>query len=54
MEKSNQPPIDPKKLKEADKNFKKGKKALSTGLFKWSPDYTGALMYFEDAAKGYK
>jgi hypothetical protein len=32
-----------------DKLFKDGKKELKTGLFKWSPDHTSAVMHFEDA-----
>lgn len=42
------------KRKEADSQFKKGTKALSTGLLKWSPDHLGASLYFESAAKAYK
>lgn len=41
-----------KVIKEAEKNFKEGQKALKTGLFQWSPDYTSAVMYFEDAGIG--
>ena len=26
-------------VKEGEKEFKKGEKAIATGLFKWSPDY---------------
>ena len=43
-----------KKQKEADSQFKKGKKALSTGLLKWNPDHLGASLHFESAAKLYK
>ena len=43
-----------KKQKEADAQYKKGKSALATGLLKWSPDYFGASLYFETAAKQYK
>ena len=45
---------DKKKQKEADSQYKKGKSALSTGLLKWSPDYFGASLHFESAAKLYK
>lgn len=37
-----------------DKQFKKGKEALETGIFKWSKDYTSAAMYFDKAASLYK
>ena len=43
-----------KKQKEADSQYKKGKKALSTGLMKWNPDHLGASLHFESAAKLYK
>lgn len=43
-----------KKQKEADAQFKKGKKALSTGLLKWNPDHLGASLHFESAAKLFK
>lgn len=36
-----------------EKAFKKGKKALSTGLFKWSPDYLEGAVNFEKAAKSF-
>jgi hypothetical protein len=42
------------KIKEADKSFKKGKSAVSTGLLKWSADHLSASMHFEQAAKLYK
>ena len=42
------------KIKEADKYFKKGKSATSTGLLKWSADHLGGSMHFESAAKLYK
>ena len=42
------------KIKEADAAYKKGKKALSTGLFKWSADHLGAGLHFETAGKLYK
>jgi hypothetical protein len=45
---------DKNKEKEADKEFKKGKAALKTGMLKWSPDHIGASLYFESAAKIYK
>ena len=32
-----------------DKLFKEAKDALKKGLFKWSADYTSAVMYFEEA-----
>mmetsp|Transcript_6332 Transcript_6332/g.8476 ORF Transcript_6332/g.8476 Transcript_6332/m.8476 type:complete len:95 (+) Transcript_6332:22-306(+) len=35
----------------AEKHFKKGKKAISTGLFKWSADYIEGSFEFEKAAK---
>lgn len=28
--------------------------SLKTGVFKWSKDWTGAAIYFEEAAKNYK
>ena len=40
--------------KEADKYFKKGKAAASTGFLKWSADHLSASMHFESAAKLYK
>lgn len=45
---------DPAALKEAEKAFTKGEKALKTGLFKWSADFTEGAMYFEKAAKQFK
>jgi len=33
---------DKNKEKEAEKEFKKGKSALKTGLMKWSQDHIGA------------
>jgi hypothetical protein len=45
---------DPAAIKEAEKAFQKGEKALKTGLFKWSPNFTEASMYFERAAKTFK
>ena len=38
---------------EADKAFKKGKKAITTSLFKWSADYLEGSLQFEKAAKGF-
>lgn len=35
----------------AEKHFKKGKKAISTGIFKWSADYVEGSIEFEKAAK---
>ena len=35
----------------AEKHFKKGKKAISTSLFKWSADYVEGSIEFEKAAK---
>merc|ERR1719469_17242 len=35
----------------AEKHFKKGKKAISTGIFKWSADYIEGSFEFEKAAK---
>ena len=43
-----------KKKKEADEEYKKGKAAIKTGLFKWSQDHLGASLFFESAAKLYK
>lgn len=37
-----------------DKEFKKGKKALSTGVFKWKADLPKAAIHFEEAAKRYE
>ena len=42
------------KRKEAESQYKKGAKALSTGLMKWNPDHLGASLHFESAAKAYK
>ena len=42
------------KKAEADKQYKKGQKALQTNLFKWSKDNLGASIYFETAGKLYK
>ena len=33
---------DKTKEKEAEKEFKKGKACLKTGMLKWSPDHVGA------------
>lgn len=41
-------------IKDAEKAFQKGEKALKTGLFKWSANHTEASMYFEQAAKIFK
>ena len=38
---------------EGEKAFKKGKKALATGFFKWSPDYLEGAIMFEKAAKSF-
>jgi hypothetical protein len=54
MEKKNAGAVDPAALKEAEKAFTKGEKALKTGLFKWSTDPTEGAMYFEKAAKQFK
>ena len=42
------------KIKEADKEFKKGKSAIKTSMLKWSADHISASMNFEAAAKLYK
>ncbi len=39
---------------EAEKYLKKGNKAVSTGLFKWSSDHSEGAMFFEKAAKIFK
>lgn len=54
MEGINNQNFDPVKKKEADSEYKKGKKAVGTGLFKWSPDHLSASFHFENAAKLYK
>ena len=36
-----------------EKAFKKGKKAIATGFFKWSPDYLEGAVFFEKAAKSF-
>ena len=41
-------------VKEADKLFKEGKEKITTGLMRWSKDYTGAVMSFDEAIKLYK
>ncbi len=41
-------------IKEAEKVFKKGEKALKTGLFKWSANHLEASICFEKAGKPYK
>ena len=46
--------MESNKRKEADEQFRKGKKAVSTGLLKWSADHLGGSIYFESAAKLYK
>jgi hypothetical protein len=38
-------------LRIATESFKKGEKALKTGLLKWKPDYAEGAMFFEEAAK---
>ena len=38
---------------EGEKAFKKGKKAITTGFFKWSADYFEGSMQFEKAAKSF-
>lgn len=38
---------------EAEKAFKKGKKAITTSLFKWSADYLEGSLQFEKAGKGF-
>ena len=42
------------KILEADTQYKKGKSALKTTMFKWSANHLGASLYFETAAKLYK
>ena len=37
----------------AEKAFKKGKKAITTGLFKWSADWFEGSVQFEKAAKSF-
>ncbi len=37
----------------ADKHCEKAKKAVSTGLFKWSKDYVSAAIHYDQAAKIY-
>lgn len=37
-----------------EKLFKKGKEAVTTGVFRWSKDYTAAAMYFDQAAALFK
>ena len=37
----------------AQKEFVKGQKCLKTGLLKWSPDFAGATIHFDTAAKGF-
>ena len=37
-----------------EKAFKKGKKAITTSLFKWSADYLEGSIQFEKAAKSFK
>jgi tetratricopeptide (TPR) repeat protein len=39
--------------KSPDKLVKEAKKALKTGLFKWSKDYVKAAMLYDEAAKKY-
>ncbi len=41
-------------LAQAEKDYKKGEKALKTGLFKWNADFNEGQMYFEKAAKAFK
>eukprot|EP00347_Sterkiella_histriomuscorum_P016333 403353592 len=41
-------------MTDANEAFKKGEKALKTGVFKWSADYVEGAMYFHQAAKAYK
>ena len=36
-----------------EKAFKKGKKAITTGFFKWSADYFEGSVQFEKAAKSF-
>lgn len=38
---------------EAQKEMTKGQKCLKTGLFQWHPDYAGASMHFDAAAKAF-
>ena len=42
------------KVKQADKEFKKGKAAVKTSMLKWSADHITGSMNFEEAAKLYK
>jgi len=39
LEEVNIPKFNPTKAKDAEKEYKAGKKAISTSLFKWSADY---------------
>ena len=41
-------------LEQADKEYKKGKQCIKTGLFKWNADYLEGTSHFERAAKAYK
>jgi gamma-soluble NSF attachment protein len=41
-------------MADADSEYKKGLKCVKTGLFKWKPDYAGAAIHFEAAAKAYE
>jgi hypothetical protein len=41
-------------LSEAEKEWKLGLKALSTGLFKWKSDHNGAAIHLDKAAKGFQ
>jgi hypothetical protein len=49
-----QPKFYKNKKEEADKQYKKGQKAITTSLLKWSKDHLGASLYFETAGKLYK
>lgn len=46
--------VESAKEKQAIDAFKKGKEALKTGLFKWSPNFDEGAMRFEKAAKLFK
>ena len=41
-------------MAEAAAQFKKGEKAIKTGLFNWSPNFLEGAMFYEAAAKLYK
>ena len=39
---------------DAEKEMKSGNKAIKTGVFKWSADYTEGAMHFQKAGKLFK